>query len=142
MKIKYKLALTTIGLSCIVIAMFLVTWWMTGKQKNDGLVINLAGRQRMLSQKMTKELMLFQVQKGKTGKADPKLSNTIRNSMTVFDRTLSALKDSGDAPLSLDLKKAEYRWCPKAKEPAYSQLEKVNPIWRELSLAGFQTGWF
>ncbi len=133
MKIKHKLALSTIGLSCIVIAMFLVTWWMTGKQKNDGLVINLAGRQRMLSQKMTKELMLFQVQKGKTGEADSALANTIRNTMTVFDKTLSALKDSGDAPLSLDLEKTEYRWCPKAKEPAYGQLEKVTSIWQELS---------
>ena len=85
--------------------MFLVTWWMTGKQKDDGLVINLAGRQRMLSQKMTKELMLSQVQTGKTGEADSALANTIRNTMTVFDKTLSALKDSGDAPLSLDLKK-------------------------------------
>ena len=45
--------------------------------------------------------------------------------MTVFDKTLSALKDSGDAPLSLDLEKTEYRWCPKAKEPAYGQLENV-----------------
>ena len=133
MKIKHKLALSTIGLSCIVIAMFLVTWWMTGKQKDDGLVINLAGRQRMLSQKMTKELMLFQVQKGKTGEADSALANTIRNTMTVFDKTLSALKDSGDAPLSLDLEKTEYRRCPKAKEPAYGQLEKVTSIWQELS---------
>jgi len=133
MKIKHKLELTTIGMSVIIIAMFLVTWWVTDKQKDDGLVINLAGRQRMLSQKMTKEILLFQMEKARTGQANAKLAKGVRNTMEVFDKTLSALKDSGDAPLSLDLKNTAYRKCPKAKEPAYSQLEKVNKIWKEFS---------
>ncbi len=47
------------GLSFIILSMFLATWYTTSAQKADGLVINLAGRQRMLSQKMSKELFLF-----------------------------------------------------------------------------------
>ncbi len=38
---------------------FLATLYVSQKQKNDGLLINLAGRQRMLSQKMSKELLHF-----------------------------------------------------------------------------------
>ena len=133
MKIKYKLGLTTIGFSLIIIVMFLVTWWTTGKQKNDGLVINLAGRQRMLSQKMTKEILLLQEQTTKTGRTDVKMAEGVQNTIKVFDQTLSALKDSGEAPLSLDLKQTAYRACPKAKEPAYGQLEKVSKLWKKFS---------
>ena len=133
MKIKYKLGLITLGMSLIIIFMFLDTWWVTGKQKNDGLVINLAGRQRMLSQKMTKEILLFQMEKVQTGQINSELAEGVRNTMKVFDKTLAALKDSGNAPMSLDLKNMEYRNCPKAREPAYGQLEKVNKIWKDFT---------
>lgn len=59
MAIRYKLGLIVAGLSLIIISMFLVTWDTTSALKADGLVINLAGRQRMLSQKMSKELFSF-----------------------------------------------------------------------------------
>ena len=133
MKIKYKLGITSLGLSSIIIMMFLATWWMTGNQKDDGLVINLAGRQRMLSQKMTKEVLLFQMEKDKTGQSNPVLAKNVRNTMQVFETTLTALKDSGEAPLSIDLQKAEYRYCPQAKEPAFTQLGKVSDLWRKFS---------
>ena len=133
MKIKYKLGLTTLGLSLIIVFMFTATWWVTGKQKDDGLLINLAGRQRMLTQKMTKEAILFMINREKTGRADPKLAQAVQNTMQVFDKTLAALKDSGEAPIALDLKNTEYRRCPRAREPAYSQLEKVAELWEEFS---------
>ncbi|MCD6274081.1 MAG: type IV pili methyl-accepting chemotaxis transducer N-terminal domain-containing protein [Deltaproteobacteria bacterium] len=133
MKIKYKLGLATLGLSLIIIFMFMATYWVTGKQKDDGLIINLAGRQRMLTQKMTKEVILFHEDREKTGRDDPKLVQAVRNTMQVFDKTLSALKDSGEAPIALDLTQTAYRKCPKAREPAYSQLEKVSGIWKEFS---------
>jgi nitrate/nitrite-specific signal transduction histidine kinase len=101
MKIKHKLGVTSLGLSLIIIVMFLATWWMTGKQKDDGLIINLAGRQRMLTQKMTKEVLLFQMQKESAGQSNPALIKGVRNTMEVFEKTLAALKDSGEAPLSL-----------------------------------------
>jgi methyl-accepting chemotaxis protein len=133
MKIKHKLGVTSLGLSLIIIVMFLATWWMTGKQKDDGLIINLAGRQRMLTQKMTKEVLLFQMQKESAGQSNPALIKGVRNTMEVFEKTLAALKDSGEAPLSLDLQKTKYRWCPQAKEPAFTQLGKVSKMWQEFS---------
>ena len=133
MKIKYRLGLTVLGLSVIIIFMFLATYWVTGKQKDDGLLINLAGRQRMLIQKMTKEIILFQLDREKTGLSNLSLAEAVRNTMQVFDKTLAALKDSGRAPISLNIKKTQYRSCPKAKEPVYSQLEKVSRMWKNFS---------
>ncbi len=133
MKIKYKLGITTFGLSAIIIGMFVVTAWTTNRQKNDGLVINLAGRQRMLSQKMTKEILFYHNHFKETGQSDPVLAQGVRNTMAVFDKTLVALTESGDAPLTLNLKKTDWRRCPKAAEPAYSQLQKVGEKWQAFS---------
>jgi methyl-accepting chemotaxis protein len=110
--------------------MFLVTWWITAKQETDALVINLAGRQRMLSQKITKDIFHFQLLAEAQGKAAGDLSGAIADARQVFDKTLRALKDSGDAPMSLNLATADFRFCPRAEEPAYSQLAKVEGVWR------------
>jgi len=133
MKIKHKLGLAIIGMSAIIIGMFLITWWVTEKQKHDGMIINIAGRQRMLSQQISKEILLLQIKKTKTGAADPELSKKIREKIKIFDITLTALQNSGDAPLSIDLENTKYRKCPKAGEPAFSQLKQVDKIWKEFS---------
>ncbi len=131
MTIKQKLPLILFGLALIIMIMFIMTYSVTNSQKDDGLVVNLAGRQRMLSQKMTKELLDFQIQKNKEGVADEEMQDQVRQTMEVFDITLNALKNSGDAPLSLDLEETEYRFCPKAEEPAYGQLEIVEKLWQD-----------
>ncbi|MCP4021099.1 MAG: hypothetical protein GY729_04600 [Desulfobacteraceae bacterium] len=130
MQIRYKLGLIVAGLSFIIFAMFLVTWYTTSSQRADGLVINLAGRQRMLSQKMSKELFLFV--SAAEEKKKKNLSSNVLNTAEVFNATLLALADSGKAPLTLDLK-GEYSVCPKAAEPAFSQLNKVKGIWNDFS---------
>jgi len=130
MAIRYKLGLIVIGLSLIILSMFLVTWYTTSAQKADGLVINLAGRQRMLSQKMSKELFAFASQTD--AKAKEKLKSSTINTMKIFDITLLALADSGKAPLDLNLE-GEYSTCPKASEPAFSQLKKVQELWKNFS---------
>ena len=130
MAIRYKLGLIVAGLSFIILSMFLFTWYTTSAQKADGLVINLAGRQRMLSQKMSKETLLYAATTD--AKQKEKLLATANNTMKVFDITLSALLNSGKAPLSLDLE-GQYAVIPKAIEPAYSQLIVVNEIWEQFS---------
>ena len=130
MAIRYKLGLIILGLSLIILSMFLVTWFTTSAQKADGLVINLAGRQRMLSQKMSKELFAFAA--ATDAKAKDKLKSDVINTIKVFDITLLALTDSGKAPLSLNLE-GKYSHCPKAMEPALSQLNTVKEIWKKFS---------
>ena len=126
MAIRYKLGLIVAGLSFIILSMFLFTWYTTSAQKADGLVINLAGRQRMLSQKMSKEIFLYAT--ATNIKQKEKLLSTANNTMKVFDITLSALIESGKAPLSLDLQ-GEHAIIPTSSEPVYSQLIIVKEIW-------------
>ena len=129
MSISLKLKLTVVAFTGIVILMFLATLYATSRQKNDGLIINLAGRQRMLSQKMSKELHHFMYVTDKQGKPDKNSAAMVRSTMEIFEITLTALKNSGKAPLSLNLKDTQYRQCPAAQEPASSQLAIVKTIW-------------
>ena len=55
-------------------------------------VINLAGRQRMLTQKMSKEVLLVALGHD----ADANKAN-LRNTASLFDRTLKGLKDGDSA---------------------------------------------
>ena len=77
----------------------------------DGLVINLAGAQRMLSQKMSKEAILLA-----GGKGDGKL---LRESRNRFERVLNGLI-VGDRELGLPAA---------ASAPTLAQLEKVRGLW-------------
>ena len=123
MSIKVKQALLMVGFSVIVVFMFLSTVMVSGQMKDDGLVINLAGRQRMLSQKMTKEILDF------TATSDSRIKGTILNTAKVFDLTLKALSGSGRAPLTLNLQSTDYRQCPAATGEVLAQLRKVSSLW-------------
>ncbi len=132
--IRKKLFIILGVLGSLIILMFFTTYLSLKKQADDAIVINLAGRQRMLSQKMSKEIILFRnsividsLEK------DNKCAKTLRNTMKVFDMTLIALENSGEAPLALDLSTTKFQNLPKAKEPALSQLFKVQDIWNSFS---------
>ncbi len=55
MKVSTKLYLALFMQFIVAISLVGIVLYMQEKQKHDSLVINLAGRQRMLSQKMTLE---------------------------------------------------------------------------------------
>ncbi|MGE9295111.1 MAG: type IV pili methyl-accepting chemotaxis transducer N-terminal domain-containing protein [Puniceicoccales bacterium] len=59
MTIKTRIIVSVFVLFLVSAAMLAATWIVTDSQKGDGLVINLAGRQRMLSQKIAKEALAF-----------------------------------------------------------------------------------
>ncbi|VFQ43151.1 methyl-accepting chemotaxis protein [Desulfoluna butyratoxydans] len=124
MSIKVRQTLLMVGFSVIVVFMFCSTVVVSGRMKDDGLVINLAGRQRMLTQKMTKEILHY------TASPDASSAATIRNTAKVFDLTLKALTDSGNAPLTLNLKTTAYRHCPAAGGEVRAQLERVSGLWK------------
>jgi hypothetical protein len=84
--------------------------------KSAGVVINLAGKQRMLTQKMSKEVLLVALQHD----TENNRSNA-RNTASLFDRTLKGLKD-GDADLEL----------PKTEDAAIrAQLDTVDGLWQK-----------
>ncbi len=82
------------------------------------VVINLSGRQRMLTQKMTKEYLLTALDIDRDANR-----RNLKNTMTLFDRTLRGLLDGDDA-----------QGLPPTTNPAIrAQLQKVMKLW-----AGFR----
>ncbi len=84
----------------------------TGKEA--GVVINLAGKQRMLTQKMTKESLLVLLEH----EADMNKDN-LRKTADLFDKTLKGLKD-GDSDLGLP---------PTKNTKIVAQLIEVRELW-------------
>jgi methyl-accepting chemotaxis protein len=96
-KIKTKLLLCVAGLVGLLFATVGVTALVVRSQEADSLQINLAGRQRMLSQRLAKEALLL-----KTASEDPetaaKARASLKSTVGVFDSTLTALRTGGTAP--------------------------------------------
>lgn len=126
MKLRTKLLLPLGFMLVYILIAFTYLFYSTQQQKFDGLSINLAGRQRMLSQKMSKELLLY-LRETKTDEAAIKLA-ALQNTIQVFDITLKALRNSGNAPTTLNLK-GEQAFLPASTGEAKKQLDKVRGVW-------------
>jgi methyl-accepting chemotaxis protein len=98
------------------------------QQADDALVVNLAGRQRMLSQKMTKEASEYinLSREGITAALDPQ-RDKVQATMRAFEMTLLALKDGGPAPVNLELTKM--RPVPAATAEVSKQLHAGVALW-------------
>jgi nitrate/nitrite-specific signal transduction histidine kinase len=75
-------------------------------QVDDGVRINLAGRQRMLSQQIFKEILLFKI-----GEISP---DKIKKTMRLFTETENALIYGGAAPVDMEFK--NFRILPGIKD--------------------------
>ena len=113
LSIRWK-ALVLLGLLLVTVVVLVGSAVvLLKKQEADGLVVNVAGRQRMLSQKMTKEALLLAAWK------EDKYRKEMLATAALFDASLKGLID-GDAKLGL----------PPTKDPAIrTQLLKVRSIW-------------
>ncbi len=110
--VPVKLYLLSIFLFLAVIGIVIYTAISLEKQKGDARVINLAGKQRMLTQKLTKSIMELQL--GDLSKIDE-----IKQIQSQFDKILNGLK-VGDPELNLPgaqtpqvlfkIKTAEDKW--------------------------------
>ncbi len=128
MKVRHKLMITPVVMVTIILFIFLATWKVTSSQKDDGLVINLAGRQRMLTQKLTKDVLDYKLRKEITGKECPDCRKNVVATKEVFQATLTALEKGGMAPTTLD-PKGPSRYCPPAEGEVLAQLKRVENIW-------------
>lgn len=96
-----------------------VTFCGLQTQQQDALVINLAGRQRMLVQQMTR--LAFQLQGG-----DQSASASLQESEQIFSQTLLALRDGGTAPYLVD----SVVELPVTRDPKLvAALEEVHSTW-------------
>lgn len=72
-----------------------ISYWIASEVESDALAINIAGRQRMLSQRMTKTLLQMQVSMQYAQHIDPQLFHELSQSSNMFDRTLQAFDNGG-----------------------------------------------
>lgn len=94
-RLQTQLILLFIAFASLVLVSVSVTYLGLQTQRQDALVINLAGRQRMLIQQMTR--LAFQLQDG-----DESASVVLKESEEDFSQTLSALQHGGSAPYLAD----------------------------------------
>ncbi len=130
MKIKVKLPLGSLLCGLVVVGMFTSTSIVLSKQEKDAGVINMAGRQRMLSQKMTKELFTC-LNDVKSNKSSQKTVELLRQTITLFDKTLASLADGGMIPKTLNPDNKETIEAPRPDVAIATQLGKVKSVWDE-----------
>ena len=120
MKVSTKLYLGTVLQFLVALSLVAVFLYMLQKQEHDSIVINLAGRQRMLSQKMTKEILLF------SQGIFP--AEKVLDTISMFDQTLNALTYGGKAPL--DLAQMTFTTLPAPESRiVVTQLKTVESKW-------------
>ena len=124
MKVSTKLYFGTVLQFLVAISLVAVFLYLQEKQEHDSVVINLAGRQRMLSQKMTKEILLF------SQGVFP--AEKVLNTIEMFDQTLKALTYGGKAPL--DLVQTTFTTLPAPEtRVVVTQLKTVESRWSSFS---------
>ncbi len=125
--ISKKLRVMTIFFLSILTAMVVYTSLTLFQQKSDGLIVNIAGRQRMLTQKFTKEFFLS-LQKG-TGRSE--LTEKTRK---LFNVSLTALQSGGktfkDVPMQHPVTIKGTR-----NKAIATKLSEVAGLWSELQKA-------
>ncbi len=121
--IRRKIGLLFLAFFTLVTISVAVTFWGIETQKADALVINLAGRQRMLTQKIT-WLALAQPH-------SPELEASIQ----LFEQTQRALRDGGSTyygtgSASLSAEAAPQVVLPPTTDPALrADLDQVARFW-------------
>ena len=99
-----------------------MTFWGIETQKNDAMVVNLAGRQRMLIQQMTRLSLEIE-----TGDDESHLI-ALEEATHAFDQTLRALRFGGEAPYSTGRSVD----VPNTRDPVLlNQLDEVIKTWRD-----------
>ena len=98
----------------LVLAIAGVVIGLLNSSKEDGKIINLAGKQRMLTQKMSKETLALSQGIGS--------KESLNETISLFDKTLKGLI-SGDKDLGL---------LPTQNTETLNQLNHVQKLWKDL----------
>ncbi len=121
--IQWKMSLLFVALFLLVTLSVGATYWGIQVQREDALLINLAGRQRMLTQKMA---WLALAQPG---------SQELAEAVRLFDQTMQALRTGGETQYSLpessgDAQSASSVYLPPAPNPQIrSDLDQAASLW-------------
>ena len=122
--VQPRLGLLLLAFFLLVIVSAGLTFWGIDQQKQDGLIINLAGRQRMFVQQMTR--LALEIERRPDELSKQELAQVMRD----FSQTLRALKAGGLAPYQ-DLRQVELQ--PIQDPQVQNQIQQIEQGW-----AGFQ----
>ena len=128
MLIKTRILTALAVLSLIVISGSTYIYFMMSSQKNDTLLVNITGRQRMLSQKIGKELYHYQVLHKDNADTTKALAN-LKDSKELFDTSLKALVSGGKVTAPDGSKKEIFAVHSQA---ALNALQKGLKIWQPI----------
>lgn len=117
----YIIALSAIALS-VIVSQVLVRNHLAN-QESDSTVINVAGRQRMLSQKLTKDILSLSISEQQQTRNQ--LKNRIKNTLALWELSHYALQNGND---SLGLP-AENSYEIKRR------FNKINPVFKIIEIA-------
>lgn len=129
LKVKQKLQRAIYLFLGIITLMIVYTSVTLYQQKNDGQVVNIAGRQRMLSQKFTKEVFFALQQSSLTGKpVDLSGSDSTKR---LFEVSLKALVKGGVTYADPQMTK-KITLPGVSKDEIEQKLEEVLRFWNQL----------
>ena len=124
------------GAFLLLIALIIgATLWTVREQKNDGLVINLSGRQRMLTQKFAKEALheAFGDAAASSAPSEGAASDSAKT-RALFEATMKALLDGGTT--YSDLAMTQPVQVPATKDPGIrAKLTEASELWKRLDRA-------
>lgn len=127
--ISSRLTAILISFAALLVGVAATSQIVLKRQADDAVMVNLAGRQRMLTQKLTKEAaQLVAYARDPNSNMANAQREQLQNTSRVFEMTLFALKDGGPAPLNLEI--TRMRPLPPASEDVSKQLEGVVKLWQ------------
>ena len=131
LSVQKKLKVLSIFFLSILTIVLLYTSLTLYQQKGDGLEINIAGRQRMLSQTYTKEFYFRQLQTQCSTEESKPLAGSLSKTAKLFELSLAALQKGGTTYLDLGMTKP-VQLSPAGDDVVQKQLDKVSILWTQL----------
>ncbi len=126
-----KLFLISLFFSAALIGIEAYTITTLNQQRADSTIINIAGRQRMLTQKFTKELL---DELGRGGRSGTRETTASANTAKLFEVSLNALRSGGQT--FADLGMTQPLQIPGTGDPAIAdKLAEVADLWGRLMQA-------
>ena len=98
MTIKTRLIASVLAMALVALAVFAAAWSFSRAQEGADVTLNLAARQRMISQKIGKDVLAALA----APDGAPQARERVQNSVRVFEATQSALLSGGKAPAGLE----------------------------------------
>ncbi|MEM0984307.1 MAG: methyl-accepting chemotaxis protein [Planctomycetota bacterium] len=126
MSIRIKLLIGLLVPVVLLVVTIGATTAVLSTQKSDALVVNVAGRQRMLSQRMTKQMLMTAAETEPARFAEN--LDHFEATVGLFDRSLAALVGGGEAPWP----DGPVVISPKASGGAEEELSAVVSRWTPL----------